>query len=107
MGNVDVRLYDTATPLSVANFLGYVNEQPLQQHVYPPQCPLESVIQGGGMQIRTCRRRIQLLNISQISPQAGIVIEPRPIGNEPAFSTPAARFRPRRTRYSATQRMVL
>ena len=46
-GNVDVRLYDSATPLSVANFLNYVNSGRFNESVIHRSIP-GFIIQGGG-----------------------------------------------------------
>lgn len=50
LGNIDVRLFDTATPLSVENFLNYVNDGDYVDsfiHRMPP----DFVIQGGGFTV--------------------------------------------------------
>lgn len=78
-GNVDVRLYNAATPLSVTNFLNYVTSNRYNGtfiHRVPQSGGTSSdfVVQGGGF----------LLNNS-IFAAAGIVTDP-PIGNEPKFS---------------------
>jgi peptidyl-prolyl cis-trans isomerase A (cyclophilin A) len=46
-GNVDVRLYNTATPLSVANFLNYVNSGRFAESIIHRSIP-GFIIQGGG-----------------------------------------------------------
>jgi cyclophilin family peptidyl-prolyl cis-trans isomerase len=79
-GNVDVRLYETATPNSVANFMNYVNaNRYVGTFIHRvPQQPTGGtsnfVVQGGGF----------LLNNS-IFAAAGIVTNP-PIGDEPGIS---------------------
>jgi peptidyl-prolyl cis-trans isomerase A (cyclophilin A) len=79
-GNVDVRLYNGATPLSVTNFLNYVNSNRYNGTFIHrvPQLPgggtSDFVVQGGGF----------LLNNS-IFAATGIVTD-APIGNEPVFS---------------------
>jgi cyclophilin family peptidyl-prolyl cis-trans isomerase len=78
-GNVDVRLYNAATPLSVTNFLNYVTTNRYNGtfiHRVPQSggASADFVVQGGGF----------LLNNS-IFAAAGIVTDP-PIGNEPKFS---------------------
>lgn len=79
-GNVDVRLYNAATPISVTNFLNYVTSN-RYNGTFIHRVPQASgggtanfVVQGGGF----------LLNNS-IFAAAGIVTDP-PIGNEPKFS---------------------
>src|SRR3954468_762749 len=47
MGNVDVRLYSAATPLNVANFLNYVNNDRYDNSFIHRSVP-GFVIQGGG-----------------------------------------------------------
>jgi peptidyl-prolyl cis-trans isomerase A (cyclophilin A) len=47
MGNVDVRLYSAATPLNVANFLNYVNNDRYDNSFIRRSVP-GFVIQGGG-----------------------------------------------------------
>ena len=47
LGNVDVRLYDGATPLSVANFLGYANADRYDGS-FIHRSPPGFVVQGGG-----------------------------------------------------------
>lgn len=47
IGNVDVRLYNTATPLNVANFLNYVNSDRYDNSFIHRSVP-GFVIQGGG-----------------------------------------------------------
>ncbi len=79
-GNIDVRLYNTATPLSVANFLNYVTTNRYTGtfiHRVPQQSgggTSDFVVQGGGF----------LLNNS-IWAAAGIATDP-PIGDEPGIS---------------------
>jgi peptidyl-prolyl cis-trans isomerase A (cyclophilin A) len=82
-GNIDVRLYNSATPLSVTNFLNYVTSNRYNGTFIHrvPQNPSEQgggtsnfVVQGGGF----------LLNNS-IWNATGIVTD-APIGNEPKFS---------------------
>ncbi len=79
-GNIDVRLYNSATPSSVANFLNYVTSN-RYNGTFIHRVPQLStggtanfVVQGGGF----------LLNNS-IFAATGIVTD-APIGNEPKFS---------------------
>jgi cyclophilin family peptidyl-prolyl cis-trans isomerase len=80
LGNIDVRMFNTATPLSVANFLNYVTSNRYAGtfiHRVPQLTSggsADFVVQGGGF----------LLNNS-IFAAAGIVTDP-PIGNEPGIS---------------------
>lgn len=80
MGNIDVRLFNAATPLSVANFLNYVTSNRYSGtfiHRVPQSASggsADFVVQGGGF----------LLNNS-IFAATGIVTDP-PIGNEPGIS---------------------
>lgn len=46
-GNVDVRLYNSATPLSVANFLNYINSGRFSESIIHRSVP-GFIIQGGG-----------------------------------------------------------
>lgn len=84
VGNIDVRLYDAATPLSVANFLNYVTTDRydgtfihrVPQKMLPDQSTVTSdfVVQGGGF----------LLNNSIFAAE-GIVTDD-PVMNEPGIS---------------------
>lgn len=79
LGNIDVRLYDAATPLSVTNFLNYATSNRYNGtfiHRVPQQGGTSSdfVVQGGGF----------LLNNS-IFAADGIVTD-SPIGDEPGIS---------------------
>lgn len=47
LGNVDVRLYDTATPLSVQNFMNYVDDGDWDDTFFHRSVP-GFVVQGGG-----------------------------------------------------------
>jgi cyclophilin family peptidyl-prolyl cis-trans isomerase len=47
VGNIDVRLYDSATPLTVANFLGYANDN-RYDGTFIHRSPPGFVVQGGG-----------------------------------------------------------
>jgi peptidyl-prolyl cis-trans isomerase A (cyclophilin A) len=86
MGNVDVRLYNTATPNSVANFLNYVNANKYTNTFIHrvPQTGKDAngnnlgtshfVVQGGGF----------LLNNSIFA--ATPIVTNSPIGDEPGIS---------------------
>jgi cyclophilin family peptidyl-prolyl cis-trans isomerase len=83
MGNIDVRLYEAATPNSVENFLSYVTSNRYVGtfiHRVPQRPPAQGggtsnfVVQGGGF----------LLNNS-IFAATGIATDP-PIGDEPGIS---------------------
>lgn len=80
LGAVDVRLYNTATPLSVANFLNYVSTGRYSDTFIHrvPQAPgggsADFVVQGGGFKLN-----------NSIFAATGIATD-APIGNEPVFS---------------------
>ena len=73
VGHIDVRLFDTATPLSVANFLNYVNTNRYQD-TFIHRTPPNFVVQGGGFKLN-----------NSIFQAAGIVTD-APIGNEPGLT---------------------
>lgn len=80
LGAIDIRLYNSATPLSVANFLNYVNTNRYSDTFIHrvPQLPsggsADFVVQGGGFKLN-----------NSIFAASGIVTDV-PIGNEPVFS---------------------
>lgn len=80
MGNVDVRLYDTATPISVANFLGYVNRGDYNNVMFHRSNPT-FVLQGGGWKYNGTMQE-EPMNFPQVTAQA-------PITNEYALSNVA------------------
>jgi cyclophilin family peptidyl-prolyl cis-trans isomerase len=73
LGNVDVRLYDTATPLSVANFLGYVTSGRYTDSIIHRSVP-GFIIQGGGYYSPAGAGGIELIP------------ESPPVPNEPGIS---------------------
>lgn len=73
LGTIDARLYDTATPLSVANFLGYATSGRYDGTFIHRSVP-GFVIQGGGFS----------MDASGIFNAAGIATDP-PVQNEPGI----------------------
>jgi peptidyl-prolyl cis-trans isomerase A (cyclophilin A) len=78
LGTIEVNLFDTTTPVTVANFLSYVNSGAYASHVVHRSVP-GFVIQGGGF-----------LYTGPIDAQAAInldsVIASSPVINEPELS---------------------
>lgn len=72
LGNFEVNLYDNATPLTVANFLDYVNNGAYTNAIYH-RSVTGFVVQGGGFAYN------QMIPLDNIAENA-------PVTNEPEFS---------------------
>ena len=83
VGNIDVRLYNAATPTSVANFLNYVTSN-RYSGTFIHRVPQRPASQGGGTSNFVVQGGGFLLNNS-IFEADGIVTDP-PIGNEPGIT---------------------
>jgi peptidyl-prolyl cis-trans isomerase A (cyclophilin A) len=71
-GNVDVRLYDTATPLNVANFLNYVTSGRYANTFIHRDIPT-FVIQGGGYTYNAATNSVaHITEFSQVNNEFGI-----------------------------------
>ncbi|MEM7144646.1 MAG: peptidylprolyl isomerase [Verrucomicrobiota bacterium] len=70
LGTIDVLLYDTATPATVANFLGYVGRDDYDGTVFH-RAPPGFVVQGGGF-----LPGVASDNFIDVAPQAPVVNEP-------------------------------
>jgi peptidyl-prolyl cis-trans isomerase A (cyclophilin A) len=76
LGNIDVRLYDSRTPLTVANFLGYSNANRYDGS-FIHRNPQDFVVQGGGFRFAAPSSVISIVDPANPDP---------PVLNEPGIS---------------------
>jgi cyclophilin family peptidyl-prolyl cis-trans isomerase len=72
LGNIEINLYDNATPATVTNFLDYVNSGAFTQSIIHRSVP-GFIIQGGGF-------------VTDINAQVSAITTNPPVTNEPVYS---------------------